>query len=79
MKFLFLDQPMLLFSIFWFRLRDRASMINNCLLTRGTLALIPLDVNQTTQELRKNDMGYFEGTVTSKTPKDVLGFVNTQA
>jgi len=25
------------------------------------------------------DMGYFEGAVTSKTPKDVLGFDNTQA
>jgi Na+(H+)/acetate symporter ActP len=79
MKFLFLDQPMLLFSVFWFRLRDQAAMINSCLLTRGTLALIPLDVNQTTQELRKNDMGYFKGTVTSKTSKNILGFVNTQA
>jgi len=43
------------------------------------LALIPLDVNQMAQELRENDIGYFEGAVISKTPKDVLGFDNTQA
>jgi hypothetical protein len=54
-------------------------MINNCLLTRGNLALIPLDVNQTAQELREKDISYFEGAMTSKTPKDVLGFDNTQA
>jgi len=40
--------------------------------------LIPLDVNQTTQELREYDMGYFEGTVISKIPKDYLSFDNTQ-
>lgn len=51
-------------------------MINNCLLTRGNLALIPLDMNQTAQEIREKDMGYFEGAVTSKTLKDVLGFDN---
>jgi hypothetical protein len=43
------------------------------------LALIPLDVNQMAQELKENDIGYFEGAVISKTPKDVLGFDNTQA
>lgn len=37
------------------------------------------DANQTAQELRENDMSYFEGAVTSKTPKDVLSFDNTQA
>jgi hypothetical protein len=42
------------------------------LLIRGTLALIPLDVNQTAQELREKDMSYFKGAVTSKTLKDVL-------
>jgi hypothetical protein len=36
-------------------------------------------VNQTAKELREKDMGYFEEAVTSKTPKDVLGFDNTQA
>jgi hypothetical protein len=41
--------------------------------------LIPLDVNQIAQELREMDMGYFEGAMTSKTPKNVLGFDNTQA
>jgi hypothetical protein len=38
-----------------------------------------IDANQTTQELREKDMGYFEGAVTSNTPKDVLGFDNNQA
>jgi hypothetical protein len=54
-------------------------MINNCLLTRGTLALISLDMKKTTQEQRKKNLGYFERAVTSKTPKDVIGFDNTQA
>jgi hypothetical protein len=35
-------------------------------------------VNQTEQELREKDMGYFEEAVTSKTPKNVLGFDNIQ-
>jgi len=35
--------------------------------------------NQTAQELREKNMGYFEGAVTSKTPKDILGFDNSQA
>jgi hypothetical protein len=44
------------------------------------VASLPMtDANQTTQELREKDMGYFEGAMTSKTPKDVLGFDNTQA
>jgi hypothetical protein len=37
------------------------------------------DANQTAQELRENDMSYFERAVTSKTLKDVLSFDNTQA
>jgi hypothetical protein len=37
------------------------------------------DANQIAQELREKDMGYFEGAVTFKTPKDVLGFDNIQA
>jgi hypothetical protein len=37
------------------------------------------DMNQTPQELREKDMGYFKGALTSKTPKDVIGFDNTQA
>jgi hypothetical protein len=54
-------------------------MTNNFLLTRGTLALIQLDVNEIAQELREKEMGYFERAMTSKTLKDVLGFDNTQA
>ncbi len=42
------------------------------------LALIPLDVNQTAQELREKDMGYFEGAMTSKIRTKVLGFHNIQ-
>jgi hypothetical protein len=30
------------------------------------------------KELREKDIGYFEGAVTSKTPKDVLSFDNTR-
>jgi hypothetical protein len=37
-----------------------------------------IDANQTAQELREKDIGYFEGAVTSKTPKDVLSFDNTR-
>jgi hypothetical protein len=34
-------------------------------------------VNQTAKELKGKDMGFFEGVMTSKIPKDVLDFDNT--